>query len=217
MRFDEIILSTPSVAAVRRFYSQTLELPILHETADSIRFKVGHTALTFNQAPAGQKPFYHFAFNVTNNRFSDCFEWIDRKLDILQVDDGWLVKPYPAWNAQSFYFHDSVGNILECIVRFNLPYSSNSQFSSADLVEISEIGYVTNDLVAAEKEMVNAGLKRFPPGPFEPQFTPMGDEQGIVLVTGIGRGWIPTNERAERHPLTIRGAGGVQLQIPGGA
>ncbi len=214
MRFDEIILETPSLSAVRRFYSQTLELPILHESDEVIRFRAGHTALTFRRAAAGTKPHYHFAFNVTNNRFSDCFEWLNRKLDILPVEPGMLVKGYAAWNAQSFYFHDSVGNIVECIARFNLPYSSGRPFTSEDLVEISEIGYVVPDIEAAEAELKRQGLERFPPGPFEPDFTPMGDEYGLVLVAGTGRGWIPTDEPARPAPLIIRGAGGVQLQLP---
>lgn len=214
MRFDEIILETASLPAVRRFYSQTLELPILHEAEGTIRFQAGHTALTFRRAASGQKPVYHFAFNVTNNRFSDCFEWLSRKLDILPVEEGVLVKAYPAWNAQSFYFHDSAGNIVECIARFNLPYVSNAPFTSEDLVEISEIGYVVPDVETAEAALKQQGLRRFPPGPFDEQFTPMGDEYGLVLVTGVGRGWIPTNEPARACPLTIRGAGGVQLQLP---
>src|SRR4051812_29551627 len=119
MRIQEVILQTASILRTRLFYSKTLELPITAETGDTISFRAGQSLLTFKQA--SQKPFYHIAFNITNNKFSDSFDWINNKLDILPTSNGLPIAAYPEWNAQSFYFYDNNGSILEFIVRFDLP------------------------------------------------------------------------------------------------
>jgi hypothetical protein len=31
----------------------------------------------------------------------------------------------------------------------------------------------------------------------------MGDEQGLFIVTKIGRGWLPTQQPAQRHRTTV--------------
>src|SRR5215216_1865443 len=107
MDFKEIILQTASLKRTRLFYTKTLELDIVHEDEKSVSFKVGKTILSFTQV-ADEKPYYHFAFNIVNNKFSESFEWINNKLDILPTnEEGLLVAGYNNWNAQSFYFYDN--------------------------------------------------------------------------------------------------------------
>ena len=110
MHIKELILKTNSLHRTRLFYHKTLELDIVNETDESVSFKAGKTTLTFEEVE-DQKPFYHFAFNIVNNKFSDSFEWINNKLDILPVDDM-LIAGYDDWNAQSFYFLDNNHNIV---------------------------------------------------------------------------------------------------------
>jgi catechol-2,3-dioxygenase len=213
MLISEVILQTASIARTRLFYSKTLELPILTETEDTISFSVGASVLTFC-AVAGSKPYYHIAFNITNNKFSDSFEWLSNKLDILPTANGLPIAVYPDWNAESFYFLDNNGSILEFLVRFDLPYHSPEPFGVQDIREISEVGIVTTD-VPPTSQHINSTyripyfLKTRP----TPEFAVMGDNHGLLIVTTKGRAWISTNKPAQVFPLTIT-ADGHTIEIP---
>lgn len=214
MQFEEIVLKTAALAKTRSFYRRTLALEMLEDGAGRIAFQVGKTRLVFEEVEDG-KPFYHFAFNVPVVRFSDAFEWIESRLDILPIDKGHLpIAAYPRWNAQSFYFYDNNGSILECIVRFDLPDPpSGATFSSKDFLEISEIGIPTKDVEAQIKKFEAMGVPLFPPGPRMPEFSPMGDNRGLMLVVEEGRPWIPTNHESEPHPLRVRGANNFYFEM----
>jgi catechol-2,3-dioxygenase len=209
MQFKEIILQTASLQRTRLFYSKTLELPLLEETEDAVSFNAGKTKLTFRKVMES-KPVYHFAFNIVNNKFSDSYEWIRQKLDILLVEDDMFIAAYNNWNAQSFYFYDNNGNILEFIVRFDLPYYSTEEFSSKFITEISEIGLVVNDVDKIASELTSKHkIPEFQYGPHTHDFVAMGDNYGLILLSTPGRHWVPTSKAAQHFPVTIVGENGV--------
>jgi len=211
MQLHELILKTNSIHRTKLFYHKTLELEILNETADRISFRAGRSTLSFEATTEG-KPFYHFAFNITNNRFSDSFEWISNKLDILPVSDKMLIAGYDNWNAQSFYFHDNNGSILEFIVRFDLPYYTANTFSSNCIEEISEIGIVTDNVEETAEQLHQENkIPFFEKGPRLPDFIAMGDDYGLLLICQQKRGWVPTNKPAQRFPLSIIGDDNLRL------
>ncbi len=214
MQFEEIVLKTAALAKTRNFYRRTLELEMLEDGEGRVAFQAGKTRLVFEEVTEG-KPFYHFAFNVPVVRFSDAFEWIDSKLDVLPIDGGHLpIAAYPRWNAQSFYFYDNNGSILECIVRFDLPdMPSGATFSSKDFLEISEIGVPSKSVEARVAEFEKKGVPIFPPGPRMSEFSPMGDNRGLLLVVEEGRPWIPTNHESEPHPLRVTGPDGFRFEM----
>lgn len=207
MHIEELILKTNSLQRTRLFYHKTLELEILKETQEAISFEAGKTKLTFEQAAEG-KPFYHIAFNIVNNKFSDSFEWMNSKLDLLPVSDEMLIAGYDNWNAQSFYFHDNNGSVLEFIARFDLPYHSNEPFSAGCIIEVSEIGLVTDDVQnLAEEIKVEHGIPYFKKSPPQHDFTVMGDDYGLLILVPPKRGWVPTHRPAQKFPVTVIGDG----------
>lgn len=202
MHIKELILKTNSLHRTRLFYHKTMELEIVNETDESVSFKAGKTILTFEELQ-GSKPIYHFAFNIVNNKFSDSFEWINSKLDILPVNDM-MIAGYDDWNAQSFYFHDNNGNIVEFITRFDLPYHSGEPFSPACIIEVSEIGLVTHDVQElALKLKSEYHIPNFKKGPVLHDFIAMGDDYGLLLVCQNKRGWVPTHKPAQIFPVTV--------------
>lgn len=203
MYIKELILKTASLHRTRLFYHKTLELEIIEETDESISFKAGKTILKFEEVQ-GMKPVYHFAFNIVNNKFSDSFEWMDNKLDILPNEDGMLITGYNNWNAQSFYFYDNNHNILEFIVRFDLPYHSTEEFSSDCITEISEIGLVVNNVQEKALELHERNkIPYFKYGPTLHDFIAMGDNNGLILISAPKRAWVPTNKLAQSFPVTV--------------
>jgi hypothetical protein len=212
MHIEEVILCTASIVRTKLFYSKTLSLPVVKENEEAITFQAGSTLLTFKLV-RDRKPFYHIAFNITNNKFSDSFEWINNKLDILPADHGLPIANYPAWNAESFYFYDNNGSILEFMVRFDLPYYSAAPFSIGDIKEISEVGIVSDDVPATASALhLEYGIPYFPKSKPSDSFTVMGDDCGLLIITQTGRGWVPTHKAAQIFPVTIV-ADGKRLEL----
>jgi hypothetical protein len=99
-------------------------------------------------------------------------------------------------------------------VRFDLPDEpSGEHFSPADFLEISEIGIPSEGVEERCEEFAAMGVPYFPPGPRRPEFSPMGDNRGLLLVVEEGRPWIPTNHSSEPHPLRITGEGGFYFEM----
>jgi catechol-2,3-dioxygenase len=213
MHIKQLMLKTASLHRTRLFYHKTLELEIIEETEEFICFKAGKTVLRFEEVE-GSKPFYHFAFNIVNNKFSDSFEWINNKLDILPNEDGLLIAGYNNWNAQSFYFYDNNANILEFIVRFDLPYHSTEPFSSDCITEISEVGLVVSN-VAEKAEELNRqyNIPYFQYGPRLHDFIAMGDNYGLLLLSQTKRPWVPTNKPGQQFPVTITQENDIKIEI----
>lgn len=202
MHIKELILKTNSLHRTHVFYHKTMELEVVNETEASVSFRAGKSILTFEETENG-KPFYHFAFNIVNNKFSDSFEWMNNKLDILPVNDM-LIAGYDDWNAQSFYFLDNNGNIVEFITRFDLPYHSNEEFSSKCITEISEIGLVVEDVPEMVLRIKDGyHIPHFRKGPVLHDFVAMGDDYGLLLVCANKRGWVPTHKPAKMFPVTV--------------
>ena len=212
MHIRELILETHSLHRTKVFYNKTLELEILEETDEQISFRAGRTKLTFKATTTG-KPYYHFAFNITNNRFSDSFEWMNSKLDILPVNDEMLIAGYDNWNAQSFYFYDNNGSIVEFIVRFDLPYESKEPFSSNCIEEVSEIGLVVDSVMDKSQELNSKyQIPYFKKGPRMPEFVAMGDEYGLLLVCQNKRAWVPTHKPAQIFPVKVIDEDGAVIE-----
>jgi len=206
MHIEQIILKTTSISRTRLFYTKTLELAIINETDERISFNAGKSIITF-EAVKDIKPVYHFAFNITNNKFSDGFEWINRKLDVLLVD-GLPIASYNSWNAESFYFYDNNGNILEFIARFDLPYHSASPFSVNDIQEISEVGIAFDNVKeAADNFHKQYNIPYFSKSKPTDDFTVMGDDNGLLILSKTGRNWVPTHKPALAYPITIKADG----------
>ena len=135
---------------------------------------------------------YHGAITVPEDRFAEAKAWLHERVPLLErdgLDEFALGAP---WNSQSVYFAGPDGILLELIARHDLAAAESSgRFSSTDLLRISEIGLAVPDVAAAVASLQNAfRLPVF--GTAAPEFTPLGDPDGLLIVVRQGRPWFPT-------------------------
>jgi hypothetical protein len=125
-----------------------------------------------------------------------------------------LIAGYDSWNAQSFYFLDNNGSILEFITRFDLPYYSSEPFSSDCIAEVSEIGLVVDDVSAyAEDLQKQHNIPYFAKGPKLDDFIVMGDDYGLLLICQNKRGWVPTHRPAQTFPVMVVAESGITIEL----
>ena len=213
--------------AMKAFYGKTLDLRIMDEKADRFTVEAGESRITFaNSAETveGRQPFYHFAFNIPENKILKALEWQKPRTPMLPIPERNRAAGYPPevvdyshWNAHSIFFLDPAGNVVEYIARHDLKNGDNSPFSWADILYASEIGLIVDDVAATAETL--KGLSAVPQyrGGSD-QFMAMGDEWGLLLVMKRGRVIDFTSNphngvRVYRTAVTVRGPKATKYQF----
>ena len=204
MKIEKLVLLANDLKQTKNFYSGKLNLEIIEEESDSISFKAGRTILVF-KGTSGDNPVYHFAFNISNNKIEEAAEWCESKgLQLLPYPVNHKVIDFPNWNAKSIYFLDAGGNILEFIARFDLKNESNSPFDKKQILNVSEIGMVTDDVNEFCKSTSKQfGIPFYEKQPPSPNFSVMGDAEGLLIVVPAKRKWFPTEIISNQFPVEI--------------
>lgn len=200
MKFRQIKLHTNDLNSVQDFYHKILELPIIEQSEKTISFKIGTTDLVFelSQIP---NPTYHYAINIPENQFEIACDWLRKRVKTIEYEGNDVVD-FENWNAHSIYFYDSIGNIGELIARHNLDNATDEKFTTKSLLEISEIGLPTTDVLAF-KALLNQylGVKTYVSG--GETFEPLGDENGLFICVILDRNWFPTTIKSKAFPVEI--------------
>ena len=221
------LMSGAPMNAMKAFYGKTLDLRIMDEKADRFTVEAGESRITFvNSAETveGRQPFYHFAFNIPENKILKALEWQKPRTPMLPIPERNRAAGYPPevvdyshWNAHSIFFLDPAGNVVEYIARHDLKNGDNSPFSWADILYASEIGLIVDDVAATAETL--KGLSAVPQyrGGSD-QFMAMGDEWGLLLVMKRGRVIdFTTNPhngvRVYRTGVTVRGPKATKYQF----
>lgn len=146
--------------------------------------QVCHTTLRFTEGTDR----HHFAFNITPTKIEQALTWLtERSVELI---DG-RVHHFESWNAHALYFWDPAGNVVEFIARNDLPIPDDKNpFTPADILSVSEIGLNAPDPAAlAATLMAQTGTTYYRPP--SPDFHPVGDEQGLLIIVPTGRLWFP--------------------------
>ena len=198
----EIEMQTNSLKEMKDFYENTLGLVEVQEHPTSFSVQAGDSRLTFKESNLSRQPKYHFAFNIPENQINEALRWITPKVQIIP-SQGQEIVHFEDWNADSIYFYDPAGNIVELIARHNLNNSATEAFSQASLLCVSEIGLPVPDVEEALLKLSRVGI--VPWEDYDSQFAAAGDEHGLIIAVKQGRVWFMSDqEEAYPHPLTIR-------------
>lgn len=198
----EVEMQTHSLKEMKDFYESTLGLTVVQKPPASFSVQAGASTLTFTESDPGRQPKYHFAFNIPENQINEALRWITPKVIVIP-NEGQEIVHFESWNADSIYFYDPAGNIVELIARHNLNNSANVAFSAASLLCVSEIGLPVPDAEEALLKLSRVGI--VPWQDYNSQFAAAGDEQGLIIAVKQGRVWFMSDqEEAYPHPLTIR-------------
>ena len=211
---------------MKEFYHQLLGLPVLEETPDRLTIGAGATQLSFAQERSGvEKPFYHFAFNIPQNKVLAAHKWQTERTPLLPIPKTLRDPEYPDdvvdyrhWNAHSIFFFDPGGNVVEYIARHDLKNDAAGPFTSADILYASEIAFVVDDVSASAMTLKQVvGLDQYKGG--SEQFIALGDESGLLLVMKKGR--IISFDAPEKKAVAvfrtaagIRGKSQIQYRFP---
>jgi catechol-2,3-dioxygenase len=190
MRITRLELLTCSLPAQLDFYSALLQLPARLE-GNRLTVRAGKSALVFDQAPAEWRGAYHFCFNIPENQFPQAKAWLESRTSLVKDENGRDEFHSGTWNASSAYFKDPAGNILEFIARHELQNAASAPFDSGQILQISEIGLASKDVIGFAKQLCETlGVSVYKQEP-KADFTPVGDENGLLILAVENRIWYP--------------------------
>jgi hypothetical protein len=191
MDIRRLELLSADVEAQKDFYGDVLELPVRLDSM-ILEVQAGRSKLLFTHAPEFDGA-YHFAFNIPTNQFEAAKAWISNRIPLLRDENGNDEFHSENWNSSSVYFKDSAGNVLEFIARHDLKNAMNEEFNSRQILNISEIGLPSEDVVAfADVICKRLDVSVFRQAPNE-SFTPVGDDNGLLIIPVKDRIWIPNS------------------------
>jgi hypothetical protein len=214
VEFQRIRLHTAKRAELHDFFAKTLELPVA-TTGNVLQVQAGRCMLEFVDAAAGTSPYYHFAFNIPENKLAESMDWLRPRCPIFKNPiTGQEVYDFVNWNANSFYFLDPAGNILEFIARHTLRNASARRFDARGILSVSEIALVAPALsVLADRLNAELGVLDYPHPNASQEFKPMGDEHGLFILVRTGRSWLRESLRAEVYPVEVNLCGGHEQEL----
>lgn len=208
MKIKELTLWSGKLNETKSYFRDKLELPVIQESETEFTVQIGATAVTFKTAEGKEQPYYHLAFNIPENQFAEAKAWAKERL-VLNQHEGKDETFFDYWNAHAFYFEDPSGNLLECIARHDMSNASTEPFTSASLLEVSEIGMPTDQVLAVVQQLDDLGVPNYQE--VKEAFTPVGDEHGLGIVVKQGRQWFFSEMEAKSYPfeMVVDGIGKV--------
>lgn len=216
MNIAYLELSAKDLQAQQDFYANILELPVSLESS-SLEVEAGTTNLVFTQAPSEFEGAYHFAFNIPENQLAAAKKWISSRVPLLHDESGEDEFESKSWNSHSVYFLDAAGNVLEFIARHNLENPVDSEFDSKQILNVSEIGLPSEDVLDLSEKLCRLlDLSVFMQEPNE-SFTPVGDHNGLFILPAKDRIWKPdSGVLAKLLPVKVKGeANGRDWEVRG--
>ncbi|MDN4608549.1 glyoxalase [Sporosarcina highlanderae] len=192
-------LYTNNVKALRRFYGNVLELDITDNAPEQFTVRIGESHLTFKHTD--QPAFYHFAINIPGNQFSMMKYWITDRVT-LNREEGRDEVYFPSFDADSMYFEDPAGNIVELIGRRKRDLFGD--LTKESFLDISEISITTPHVVEVGDQLQDLGIplrNGTEVSPNELNFLGRGD--AFIVLVPPGRRWYFSKKNAETFPIEM--------------
>lgn len=205
MKITNLTLEATHLDTVIEFYQNTLGLPLIHQTEKEVTFRAGATELTFKKTENSVAP-YHFAFNIATNHLAQAIVWAkENSIELLPSPKNEIITHFDTWLAQSIYFWDKNGNLLEFIAREDVQLEKEVAFIPSEILNISEIGLVVeNPIQTAEAINAQIGTVFFDKTTPLPEFCAIGDDEGLLVLVSPIRNWYPTQQLAHKSAATIQ-------------
>lgn len=143
--FSDLELTTVSLEGVKQCYANRLQLPIIYESNDFIRFQLTPlTTLSFKEAYEPVPP-AHFAFQVPYSKFDEVAAFVRQSgLLILKQELGQYIDETNG--RKNLYFRDGDGHLLEIIAHDYIKEDVINTTGKLRTLYIREIGFPVDNV-----------------------------------------------------------------------
>lgn len=202
MKITSLKLFTNKLGLEKAFYTQTFGFELMEESSDHFKVRIGWSELIFESSK--QSHIYHYCFLIPSNKLTEALVWMGKRMEILDIEKGRKTQFFDTWNAESFYFFDKSGNIVEFIVRYDLQNETNADFDIHQVLCVNEIGMPTNQIGEVNRQLEQKIKTEFWKGN-ETVFGTNGDQEGLFLLPNyeLKDHWFPTTIKIKPVPFEV--------------
>ncbi|PKG24340.1 VOC family protein [Niallia nealsonii] len=214
MKINQIELSINHFEETVAFYKNVFGFIQQTNENNRVSFQVGESALTFLKDEQHDY-FYHFAFNIHANLFSEAKAWLSSKVVLAREDGEDEIEFHEFMKAKACYFEDPAGNIVELIARKETsPMFPHKAFSPKDnILSISEIGLGTDEIKEYADKIQHLGIPiRHQKKLYEEKYLNFFgeyEEGAFIILSPLGRKWLFSKKTAIEAPLVIHTNKGI--------
>lgn len=184
---------------MQRFYQNVMELDIVDATDQQFSVIVGETLLIFIKSE--QVATYHFAINIPGNQFTIMKHWIKDRLT-LNTEGAIDEIYYSTFDADSMYFEDPAGNIIELIGRRNRDLFGS--LTKEAFLNISEVGVVTPFVTEVGEQLQDLGIPLRHDTAVDPHsLNFLGKDDTFIVLVPPARRWTFSSQKSATHPLEM--------------
>ncbi|RIJ51105.1 hypothetical protein DZG00_10165 [Clavibacter lycopersici] len=174
---------------------------------DVTEVMIGPTRLRFAPDPA-YRGAHHLAFTIPTGAFDAARAWLGERAEVIAPDGRDEFEGPGTWDSRSVYFRGPDAQVLELIERRALAPDGRpaAPFRASDVVAVSEVGVVVDDVPAAVALLEGAGLRAY--GGFATDvFAAVGDVDGLVILVAPDRAWVPEGTQVAADVPVVVDAG----------
>jgi len=208
MKIEKVSLQVSNFEQTVNFYRDTLQISILAFDHQQAIFQIGESILEINKDSEDNGYYYHFAFNIHSNLFSEVKEWLTKRVTLLREDNLDEIFFDGKSQGHACYFEDPSGNIVEFIARkVTSPKSESKEFTTDNILSISEISFTTSKVKEAAAELNNLGIPlQEEKNLNEESLNFLGEykDGAFILLGPIGRRWLFSTKKAIQSPVSIQ-------------
>ena len=200
MKIQKLKLYTNQLEVQQKFYNEVLGFEIIESSNEKFKVNIGWSELTFEKTV--KKHLYHYCYLIPNNKLSEAFGWLSKRVEIIEIEKGRKIQYFENWNADSFYFYDASGNIAEFIIHYDLENSTTNKFSASEILGISEIGLPSLKLEEINSKIEAEAKTKFWKGDLQ-RFGTNGSAEGKFLLINykMKENWFPTATKITPQPF----------------
>jgi hypothetical protein len=194
---------------MKRFYGNVLGWDMKESDSSHFTVNVGETDITFQESE--DPSFYHFAINIPGNQFSIMKQWIKEKVP-LNRSRGLTEIFYENLGADSMYFEDPAGNLVEFIGRRSRDLFG--PLTKEAFINVSEVSIISPHVYDVGEELQDLGLplfRRFEVDPEKVNF--LGKDDAYIILAPPGWKFRFSKKEAETHPLSVTFKDGIHFSI----
>lgn len=198
--FKSVTFYTNKLKALKRFYGDIMEFNVVESTNEQFIFEIGESTVTFKHTE--HPAFYHFAINIPGNQFSMLKFWMQDRVTLNRGES--LDEIYfSSFDADSMYFEDPAGNIVELIGRRKQDLFGD--VSQASFLNISEVGIVTSFVASVGDQLQDFGIPLRGGTDVNPEtLNFLGKGDAFIVLVPPSRKWYFSESMSEIHPLKIQ-------------
>lgn len=201
MKITHLTLFTNQLEQEKKFYNEVLGFPFLMDNSDNFSVQIGHTKLTFQKSIHNYN--YHYCFLIPSNQLQESILWLQKRLNIVEIEPGKIIQRFETWNADSIYFYDGSGNLAEFIVRYDLKNEVKTPFGLSNILCVNEIGMPIKNVAKINTQIENELQSMFWKGD-KSRFGTNGTQDGLFLLPNyeMKTTWFPTDLKVEPSPFS---------------